>query len=180
MNKKIIGVLLVLLIGLTIFGCTSTDTETNNNESSNLQMNTNAQNKVYQVGEQVKLGDLSYMVNSIETIELLGSDYIYKEPMGGGTFYLVELKIENISNSEKSVSISNDIMVVDTKGRNYEPDLSLGVYAKQTGFDVFSVIEKIPAGLSKTAYLVFEMPLETTGKIKIKQAFVGEALIEFK
>ncbi len=177
MNKKVIGIAIVLVVGLMLFGCTGSNTTT----GANTTPAANAQAaKVYQIGEKIVLGDLTYSMNSVDQLETLGSEYINKIASDGATYYLVEFTIQNTGNSEKSVTISNDITVNDDKGRIYKPDFALSLYAKQSGFEPLGIIEKIPAGLSKTGIVVFEMPIGTTGQLKINPSmFVGEATIKF-
>jgi hypothetical protein len=170
MKTKIVTISLILILGLVLFGCTSQST-TNN---------TQVEEKTYQLGEAISIGDLTYTVKSIDQYEALGSEYLFKEPSEDALFYVVELKIENTSNSEKSVSISNDITITDTQGRTFTPDAMLSTYAKQTGLEALAIFEKIQPGLSKTGVIVFEMPNNTTGKIIIKNGFSGEAKVEFK
>jgi len=182
MDKKIIGITLILLLGLMFFGCTSSSSNTTDgtNTTQPVANNQTAQ-KVYQIGEKVTLGDLSYTMNSVEQMDALRSEYVNKTASDGATYYLAEFTIQNNGNSEKSVTISNDIKVIDSKGRTYKPDFALSMYAKQSGFEPFEIIDKIPAGLSKTGIVVFEMPIGTTGQLKINPSmFSGEATIEFK
>ena len=181
MDKKIIGLTLILLFGLLLLGCTSSNT--NNTTGTNNQPATNTQpsSKVYAVGEPIVLGNTSYTVNSVDQQAALGSEYLAKTASDGATYYLVEVKIQNTGNSEITATPSNDVTIIDSKERTYKPDLTLSMYAKQSGFETFDILEKIPAGISRTGVIVFEMPEGTTGQIKIKPSmFSGEATIEFK
>jgi hypothetical protein len=182
--KKIVGIISVLLVlSLLLFaGCTSS---TNNN---NTGTNTNTggaqaqpQTKEYAIGETITLSDMEFKVNSFDGYEALGSEYINKVATDGALLYVVELTIKNNSNSEKTVTISNDLQIIDLQGRTYKVDSTAGMYAGQTGFEPLGIIENIPAGLSKTGVVVFEMPEGTTGKLKIKPSmFSGEAFVKIE
>ncbi len=181
MNKKIMGITLILLLGLMFFGCTSSSSNTTTGTNTTQPVANNQTAKIYQIGEKVALGDLTYTMNSVEQMDALGSEYLSKTASDGATYYLAEFTIQNNGNSEQSLTISNDIKVIDAKGRTYKPDFALSMYAKQSGFEPFEIIDKIPAGLSKTGVVVFEMPIGTTGQLKINPSmFSGEATIEFK
>ncbi|MDD3083982.1 MAG: DUF4352 domain-containing protein [Candidatus ainarchaeum sp.] len=160
--NKIILITIILLSGLLLFGCTSSENTTNNPNTQTQQA------QEYAIGESFTADNLEFKVISFDEIYALGSEYLYKEASEGAMFYLIELNIKNNSNSEKTVTISNDIQIIDSKGRTYKPDSTASMYAKQSGFETFSIIETIQAGLSKTGMIVFEMPEETTGKLKIK------------
>ena len=177
MNTKYAIVVLLIIGALLFSGCTSSS----NTGQSNGNGATTAPSpvaKVYNLGEKFTLGDLSYTLNSIDQIDFLGSEYAYKTTEG--MYYLVEFTIENNGNSEKSITPSNDFEVTDEKGRKYTPDLGLSIYASVMGFEVFAVIEKLQPGIPKTGIIVFELPKETKGKLKVKPGmFSEEVLVEF-
>jgi hypothetical protein len=180
MNKLVGLVSVLLVISLLLFaGCTSS---TNNNSTTGQNtggVQTQQQNKEYSIGESINLSDMEFKVNSFDGYEALGNEYINKIATDGALFYVIELTIKNNSNSEKTVTISNDLQIIDSQGRTYKVDTTAGMYASQTGFEALGIIEKIPAGLSKTGVVVFEMPEGTTGKLKIKPSmFSGEAYIK--
>lgn len=166
--RKIMLVLGILAMGLILFsGCT---------EKSYASPSTGS--KVYKIGEKFTLGDLAYTVNSIDKIDVLGNVYAYKTTEG--MYYLVELTIENKGTSEKTMTPSNDFVVIDEEGRTYKPSIELAVYAKIMGFESFSAIETLQPGVPKTGIIVFEMPKKTKGKLKVKPSwFSEEAFVEF-
>lgn len=179
--SKIVGVLSIfLVVSLLLFaGCTSSaNSNTTANNTNNSAVQTQSQIKEYVIGDTVNLSDMEFKVNSFDGYEALGSEYLNKVATDGALLYVVELTIKNNSNSEKTVTISNDLQIIDSQGRTYKVDSAAGMYASQTGFEAFGIIENIPAGLSKTGVIVFEMPEGTTGKLKIKpNMFSGEATI---
>jgi PBP1b-binding outer membrane lipoprotein LpoB len=173
MNKKIISILVVLLIAFLLFGCTSSSSD-NTNTTTNNTNNTTAQTKEYSIGESFTLGNIEYKVNSLDEYPALGSEYMNKIATDGATFYLIDLTMKNNGNKEESVLISNDVLLIDSQNREYKVDNTASMYAGQTGFETIEMIEKIPAGLSKTGVIVFEVPEGTTGKLKIKPSFFSE------
>lgn len=177
MNKKIILIFAILLIATLLFGCTSSSNT--NTTSSNSSTNTIAKTNEYAIGESFSLGNIEYKVNSLSDLPALGSEYLNKIATDGATFYLVEITMTNNGNKEESVFISNDILLIDSKEREYKIDSTASMYAEQTGFETIGMLEKIPAGLTRTGVIVFEVPEETTGKLKIKPSlFSGEAFVK--
>jgi hypothetical protein len=177
MNKKIISILVILIIGLLLFGCTSssnTNTNSDNTNTTNNSNNTTAQTKEYSIGENFSLGNIEYKVNSLDEYPALGSEYLNKVATDGATFYLIDITMKNNGNKEESVLISNDILLIDSQKREYKINNTASMYAGQTGFETIGMIEKIPAGLSKTGVIVFEVPEGTTGKLKIKPSMFSE------
>ena len=174
MNKLFVLVML-LVFAVALSGCTQSSSQ-----SGSPKANAGAaQATIHKIGEKFSIGELSYTVNTIDKTEALGSEYLNK--ITEGMFYVVELTVENNSNSEKSITPSNDFVVTDEKGRQYKPSLELSLYAKTTGFEPLAAIEKLQPGIPKTGVIVFEMPKETKGTLKVKPSmFSGEALVEFK
>lgn len=160
--------------------CVSSTTSANSDtQNNNAQQAAPSNSTDHKIGEKISLGELSYTVNSIDQMDALGSEYVNKTTEG--MFYVVEVTIENNSTSEKNITPTNDFVVIDEKNRTYKPDLMLGVYAKTSGLEPLEIIEKLQAGIPKTGVIVFELPKETKGKLKIKPSlFSGEALVEFK
>ncbi|MDD3083788.1 MAG: DUF4352 domain-containing protein [Candidatus ainarchaeum sp.] len=173
MNKKIISILVVFLITFLLFGCTSSSSDNTNTTTNNIN-NTTAQTKEYSIGESFTLGNIEYKVNSLDEYPALGSEYMNKIATDGATFYLIDLTMKNNGNKEESVLISNDVLLIDSQNREYKVDNTANMYAGQTGFETIGMIEKIPAGLSKTGVIVFEVPEGITGKLKIKPSFFSE------
>lgn len=134
---------------------------------------------IYKLGEKFSIGELSYTLNGIDQINFLGNEYMYQETEG--MYYLVEFKIENNGNTEKTLVPSQDFAIIDSQGREYASSATLSIYAATTGFEMFKAVEEIPAGLSRTGSVVFEAPVGITGKIKVKpDLFSKEAYVEFK
>src|SRR3989344_9630178 len=138
---------ILLLIVLVLAGCTSSNQSTGQTTLANNPSNSSPSAapapsgpNVFKMGEKFNLGDLSYVMNSIDQIDILGNNYLNKTTEG--MYYLVEFTIENNGNSEKDIFPSNDFTVTDEKGRIYKPSLELAIYAKTMGFEAFSAVEK--------------------------------------
>ena len=179
--RKVAIVFSLLILAVLFSGCTSEQNTPNTSSGSPASGEATIVSsgpKVYKIGEKFMLGELSYTVNNIEQYEALGSEFLNKTTEG--MFYIVEITIENNSNSEKNITPSNDFSVTDEKGRTYTPSIELAIYAQTMDYEAFAVIEKLPPGIPKTGVIVFEMPKETKGTMKIKPSWLSkEALVEF-
>jgi hypothetical protein len=173
MNGKL--VLGLALIGLLVLsGCTSsssTSSATSNTPSAG-QPSSNTSAKIYEVGESFTVGDLSFTLNGSDEADALGSEYAGEATEG--MYYIVEFTVLNNGSTEKSLLPTSDFSFVSDKGQTFKPDLGLSVYASISGYDMFAAIEKLPPGIPKTGSIVFEMPKETSGRIKVKPDAFGQ------
>lgn len=176
MNGKL--VLGLALIGLLVLsGCTSSSSSTTPSSSVPSTTSTGATTQTYSVGESFTIGDLSFTLNGVDETDVLGSEYAGKATEG--MYYIVEFTIQNNGSKEKSLLPTSDFEFMSDKGQTFKPDLGLSVYASMTGYEMFAAIEKLPPGIPKNGSIVFEMPKETTGKIKVKpDAFGPEAFVK--
>ena len=170
-SKLVIG--LALVVVLVLSGCTSSSSSSaNTSNPPNSPSSSGAAIKTYSAGEPFTIGDLTFTLNGIDEADALGSEYAGETTEG--MYYIVEFTVLNNGSSEKSLLPTSDFSFVSDKGQTFKPDLGLSVYASMSGYDMFAAIEKLPPGIPKTGSIVFEMPKEITGKIKVRPDSFGQ------
>lgn len=117
------------------------------------------------IGDAIKIEDLSYSVNEIMALPIIGSDYMYQEAKG--IFIVASISVKN--NGKKSAYIgTNNFKLIDSQDREYKADSMDSVYLSTMGFEALPVFEDLGAGLQAEGYLVFDVPADDTGmKLKI-------------
>lgn len=158
----VVGLILVLCLccgGLAFFVSMSKDnnepTKVNENTSTSDTSNTGTDSTLseFKVGDQVKLGDITFTVN--EYLDNYLSDNQFERPASGNRYVAVDVKIDNTGNSSEYIYLSN-FNIQDANAYKYEakwyeikaPGLKSGDVAK---------------GNSLRGWVTFEVPNEATG-----------------
>lgn len=170
MKKKIIiGVIgffvLVGIIGAATGGSkkegtTSPSNTTTGTSQQNQQEQQQNEPAIAKVGEAVVDSDLAFTVTSIDTASTLGNQFTQKKAQG--TFYIVNMKIENKGKETKTVD-SSMISLTDSQGRKFDRSTE-GQTAKglsEGGLDLF--LQQIQPSLAVNGAVVFDLPADATG-----------------
>lgn len=127
-------IVLIVIIGAIASGGSkpekvdSTAADTSANADTNTKANTDDSSKksnapeTFKVGDTVQLKDFKVTVNGVRTADS-GSGGLLK-PNDGNEFFFVDCTIENISDSDKTVSSMLMFKVVDKDGRSYDQSIS--------------------------------------------------------
>jgi len=118
------GIILLLLssgILLLVSGCGALDTHIQPSSSQSQMMqisisSSTTNQKVFVVGENFKIGDLQYKLNSIRTSN--GNANCVRSPKFGKTFLLINLTIENHGSAAVEVRSMIGFKLYDMHGRN--------------------------------------------------------------
>ena len=167
-RKKVgIGCLIILLIIIALIMIGSNSGNNSGSDNSNKQSKetksdntSNNSQKVGKVGETISDGDLGFTISAIKNATSLGSTYTKKTAQG--TFYVLNVKIQNNSNSTKTINAS-DFSMIDSQGRKYEysTEGQMALTLSQDGTDLF--LKQVQPSLSITGSIVFDVPKEATG-----------------
>ncbi len=123
--------------------------------------NNQEQAKIYSIGEKIIIDKIDYSVDSVFTSSALGSLYNVEEAKG--VFVIISLTVKNNGNGDMSLS-TTDFSLIDSQGRNYNPDISASIYLSMMNFNPFT-FERLGAGLQTSGELVFDVPINDTGLV---------------
>jgi len=151
-RRKFIG--LAGTVGtVAIAGCTG-DTDSGNGEEE-------AQTLTHQVGDTFTVGDgdraIEYTINSAETYEFLGDQFVDEEP--DGIFVVVQMELENQGDESFSIT-TRAYSVLDSNDNAFDPDTGAGFAVDQDGrIEADSIsFDQLNPGLSTSGALVFDVP----------------------
>lgn len=141
---------------------TKENTETTSNDSVKKESNKatkeeKADEKEFAIGEEVKVGNLSYIVNGVEETNKISN--VLGDKTTDGKFVIVELTVKNHDKESRMVD-SNMFKIKTTDGTEYSADSTLDMYVNENGIGFF--LEDINPNISKTGKIVFELPTEAT------------------
>ncbi|XCA84440.1 DUF4352 domain-containing protein [Exiguobacterium mexicanum] len=111
--------------------------------------------KQFTIGEEVKVGKLSYTVNSVEETNQISS--VLGDKTTEGKYAIIELSIKNYD-KEARMADSNMFKIKTADGTEYSTDAELDMYVNEGGIGFF--LEDINPNISKTGKVVFELPTE--------------------
>lgn len=133
--------------------------------------------KVYNIGDEVVLNEIAYLVADVVTIEALGNQLMYKE--ASGVFYIVFLAVENRDTKPKDY-FNPSLYITDDRSREYSEDREASMYLKMMGYDYF-MLEQLQPNLPKKGAVVFDVPTTATGlKLKIKEGLISPKIAMVK
>jgi len=160
MKKNIIYVIVFLVMAMTISACTGTEgvpqsitPEKIVNRDTKEEVVKKPESKLFNVGEDIKLGDYIVTVNKIENPYREKNEF--SQPEEGNKFIAVEVSYQN-NTTDKTISYNTlDWKLFDGEGYNYEsswsatkkPDLSSG---------------DINPGSKVRGWITFEIPVKAT------------------
>ena len=121
------------------------------------------------IGEPVEAGDFSYTVNGLECgVDNIGGEY---GEDAQGQFCLVDMSVENISDSANTFFSQNVVMLNEAR-QEYSADDVAGVYVE--GNDAF--LSQINPGNTLEGVVVFDIPADQTPtSLQLSGGFFGEA-----
>lgn len=127
--------------------------------------------EVVGIGQTAAVGDVSYMVNGVETASSLGSEYFGETAQG--TFLLVNVTVTN--NGNEALDVSDSFFALVNGEKTYDSNTMAAVHANENGESFF--VKSINPDLSLTSYVVFDVPesvIESTEKqLQVQTGFWG-------
>jgi len=121
--------------------------------------------KVYYAGDRVIVGNFAYTVNSYYTTDKVGQDLMdnFMGAQASGMFLVLDITIENVAKESKTLW-GNSIQIVDDQDRTFDHSFNAEIYLPQGQQLAFAQMQP---GLPKTGKLVFDVPKNIRGSVKI-------------
>ena len=160
--KKIVTIGLTILAIFLLLGClgsssnNSENTKSDNAQSDDTQPTSEPaqtpteEQTAYKVGDRVTVGDRAYTITNVKTTASVGDEYTKKTATG--VYVLVSMTIEN-TGKESATMTTNDIKIIDSKGRTFESDSNAWIALKDN-----ILLKQIQPGLPVTGETVFDVP----------------------
>lgn len=115
--------------------------------------------EAYGVGEEVKVGDVTYVVKNVQTATNVGGEYGENSK---GTYLVIDISVTN--NGSEALMVSDDFFKLLNDGKTYESDATAGIYANETNS---FFLESINPDLTMDGKVVFDVSdavIESTTK----------------
>ena len=115
-----------------------------------------AEDDVIRMGDEFTLGDYKYVVKSVYSTRVIGSQFMQETASDGATYVVVGYTIENCTNESQTV-LSEDFELVDAKGRNFSPssDANTALLAED---NKDFLISQLQPGIARSMKTAFEVP----------------------
>ncbi len=177
----VLGGIVLFFVGLFIPSpeVTSADKELVTNESSSSvveeeqssESDDNDLVEVVSIGQTATVGDVSYVVNGIETASSLGSEYFGESAQG--VFLLVNVTVTN--NGNEALDVSDSFFSLVNGEKTYDSNTMAAVHANENGESFF--VKSINPDLSLTSYVVFDVPQSiidsSTKQLQVQTGYWG-------
>jgi len=135
---------------LMVAGSSNEDVKPTTSNSANQSDKT--ETEIFDMGNQIAVGNISYVVKSISEKTTLSNSFDSKTTQGK---YLV-INIDVTNNDKESRMIDTAMFKLhDSKERVFDPDSTLDMYVNQ---DLGFFLENLNPGISRNANIVFELP----------------------
>ncbi|MGM7637143.1 DUF4352 domain-containing protein [Bacillus sp. Hm123] len=167
---KIVAIVFGILIAIGVIGSLGEDKSASEDgesqtlateEKVNEKDTKDKESKTFNVGDEVKVGELAYKVTNVTaTNEIKSDNQFIESAKTDGQFILVD--IEAVNNDKKARMVdSNMFKVKDNSGREFEPTSDSEVMmAVEGAMDFF--LQDINPGISKKGKVVFELPQDSS------------------
>jgi len=163
---------LIIVISVAGSGGKKTGEQTTATETKTVSENKPIETEtIAKVEEAVEDNGLAFTVTGVDNLSSLGNQFTRTDAQG--IFYVITLKIENKSDSTKTID-SSMITLTDSQNRQYDRSVE-GQTAKglaQGKVDLF--LQQVQPSLSVTGDIVFDIPKDATGlKLIVKGSLFG-------
>lgn len=154
--KKLLKWGLLIFAGLIIIGVVSGGDTKKVGENSGLPLpsiESKSEDKVYSVGDQVKMGDIILTVNDVKVSG--GSQF--SKPSEGNKWINMNITLENTGSDQEYITTMGQMYLVDADGNQY----SIAVTDKLLESPNNSLDGAVVAKAKKTGWVGFEAPKAT-------------------
>lgn len=107
--------------------------------------------QAFKVGDTVIVGDVTYVVHSIETAKTVGNEYLNET--ADGIYLIVNMTITN--NGSKELTVSDSFFNILHGEAEYSADSAASIYLNEESSGFW--LESINPGLSKTGKVAFDV-----------------------
>lgn len=115
--------------------------------------------EAYGVGEEVKVGDVTYVVKDVQTATNVGGEYGENSK---GTYLVIDISVTN--NGSEALMVSDDFFKLLNDGKTYESDATAGIYANETNSFFLKSINPDLTMDGKVVFDVSDAVIESTTK----------------
>lgn len=123
--------------------------------------------QTYGIGQVVRVGDVEFTVNGIESAPNVGGEW---GKTSKGTYLIVDLTVTNKGN--ESLSVDNSFFKLKNNDKAYESDASAGMYANE---DESFFLSSINPDVSMSGKVVFDVSQEvidsTTKQLEVSTGY---------
>lgn len=123
--------------------------------------------KTTKIGEPVKVDKLEYKVNSIETADSVGNEYV--SSTADGKYIVADVTVKN--NGDKAITIDTELFKLLNGSKTSGADASASSDANVSNSDPSDIgffLEKLNPDNEKTGKVVFDVSEETAQSDKLK------------
>lgn len=131
------------------------DNTDNNSSTAVAPVNEQKQEQpvTFKVNQEAKVGNLSYVASDIKTATVIGSNpYLQKKTEE--QFLLVKIKVTNNDKEARTID-TNLFKLFDTQGKEYSAMGEADLYVNN---DSHFFLEQVNPGMSRSGFIVFEIP----------------------
>lgn len=153
--KIAVGCFIAILIIAAIAGGGKQGNITSSNDSTTHTNANGGGEKKAKIGEVVKFPDSEWTVIEARNIGNTLSS-VLENKHTSGSFINVKFSVINKTNEEEQILETPQL--VDSKGRKFKQMDDCALYLPEGANEM--TLEQLPAGLSKTFYAIFEVPLD--------------------
>ncbi len=167
-----------LLIGAAIFGClimlgffgammhpASNTVTTEQASSQKASAAPNAVDTGPYIGEPFKVGNLTYVIDSVDEHTHLGNEYTGKTADDGAVFVKIGFHVRNDGNETETVS--SDSMKLSDGKHTFSPSAEGITALVMNGENKDFVLSQLQPGVNKKSITVFEMPKGTMVALEV-------------
>lgn len=149
----VVVVIIIIAIIATVFG--GGDSSSSNKDET----------KDAKIGEKVKVDDLEYTVNSVESMDSVGNQYISSD--ADGKYIVADVTVKN--NGDKAITIDTELFKVLNGNSTSGADSSASTDANTSeSGDIGFFLEKLNPDNEKTGKVVFDVSEKTAQSDKLK------------
>lgn len=162
-----IGIVVVIVVIIAIIAVVmgGGDTDSSKDETKNAK-----------IGEKVKVDDLEYIVNSVQTANSVGNQYVSSN--ADGKYIVADVTVKN--NGDESITIDTELFKILNGDATNGADSSASTDANTSASDPSDIgffLEKLNPGNEKTGKVVFDVSEETAQsdetKMQVKSGIFG-------
>lgn len=167
----VVIIFIIIAVIATVFG--GSDSSSSNKDET----------KDAKIGEKVKVDDLEYTVNSVETADSVGNQYVSSN--ADGKYIVADVTVKN--NGDKAITIDTELFkIIDgdaTNGADASASTDANTSASNPS-DIGFFLEKLNPGNEKTGKVVFDVSESTAQsdktKMQVKSGMFGNQKANIK
>ncbi|MEB7746245.1 DUF4352 domain-containing protein [Staphylococcus equorum] len=156
-----LGVVVVIVIIIAIISAVMGGGDSGG-ESGGKSDSSKDEKKELSIGEKVKVDDLEYTVNSIETSDTVGNQYTSSK--ANGKYIVADVTVKN--NGDESITIDTSLFKILNGDATNGADAEASTNANPSDIGFF--LEQLNPGTEKTGKVVFDVSADTAESDKTK------------